>query len=109
VQGSQYGLVFERLTPSVIIPESAPTTGVVIAPSPLAYRAATHSLLWGPHAALFLHLFGQGAAGHPLPLEGQDHLEEMGERAAEAVQCPDAEAVARWDKGEGLPEPGAVV
>ena len=29
----------------VIIPESAPATGVVIAPSPLAYRAATLNLL----------------------------------------------------------------
>ena len=56
-----------------------------------------------------LHLFGQGTKRHALGLEGQDNLQEMRERTAQAVQFPDDQAIAGVDIGEGLLEPRAIV
>ena len=45
----------------------------------------------------------------PWALEGEDNLQEMRERAAQAVQFPDDQAIAGVHIGEGLLEPRAIV
>ena len=63
----------------------------------------------GPVRRGRIHLFGQGTKRHALNLEGEDNLQEMRERTAQAVQFPDDQAIAGVDIGEGLLEPRAII